>query len=134
LKFTKEQKTNSFLSASVELEGKLTVKGGIRIDGTLNGFLESESTIFLGDTAVINAQIVTKSLVSSGKIKGSIAAEDTVNINYPGSVEGEIKTCNLSIEKDVFFNAKCQLLSPQNNHLPKKKKPKFPRKAIPNRD
>ncbi len=133
MKFLKEQKTTSFLSKSVQLDGKLVVKGGIRIDGVINGTVESKSTIFCGDTAVIEGQIITKSLVSSGKIKGSVSAEDTIKINQPGSIEGEIKTCNLGVERDVFFDAKCTLVSPKNNHPPRYKKPKLPRIAIPNR-
>lgn len=133
MKLSKEHKTTSFLSESVQLDGNLEVRGGIRIDGIINGTIKSESTIFCGDTAVIEGRISTKSLVSSGKIKGFVSAEDTIRINKPGSIEGEIKTCVLGIDKDVFFHAKCTLVSPKNNHPPKFKKPKLPRKAIQNR-
>ena len=134
VKLGKEFKTTSFLSESCELRGNLDVKGGIRIDGEMNGTLNCESTIYIGETAKINAEIVTKSMVSGGSIVGNITAEDTVQINSPGSVEGEIRTCNLGIEKEVYFNGRCQLLTPKNNKRPKLTKPRFPRKAIPNRD
>ncbi len=134
MKLAKDFKTTSFLSESCELKGNLHTKGGIRIDGKINGLLNCESTIYIGETAEIEADITTKSLVSGGAIVGNITAEDTVHINAPGSVEGEIRTCNLGIEKDVFFNGRCQLLSPKDNKRPQLNKPRFPRKAISNRE
>jgi len=134
VKLEKENKTTSFLSESCELKGHLHTKGGIRIDGKLSGTLNCESVVYVGETGEIEAEIATKSLVSGGKITGNITAEDTVHINSPGSIEGEIRTCNLGIEKDVFFNGKCHLLSPKDNKRPELSKPRLPRKAIPNRD
>jgi cytoskeletal protein CcmA (bactofilin family) len=133
-KLGKEHKTTSFLSESCELKGNLYVSGGIRIDGSLQGTLECESTIYVGESGKIEAEISTRSLVSGGDIKGNITAEETVQINHPGSVKGDIRTCNLGIEKDAFFNGKCQLLSPRDNPKPELKNPKAPRKAIPHRD
>lgn len=133
-KFNKEFKTTSFLSESCELKGNLQIAGGIRIDGKINGTIECQSTVFIGESAEIEAEIVTRSLVSGGSITGNIVAEDTVQINKPGSIRGEIKTSRLGIEKDVYFNGSCQLLSPRNNKKPKVRRPRLPRKPIQNRD
>lgn len=131
---SKECKTNSFLSEEVELNGSLYIKGGVRIDGKVKGILRSDSTIFVGEQAKIEADIITQSLVSSGSIEGRILAEEAVKINKPGSISGEIQTCSLGIDKEVYFNGRCQILRPENNRLPKLHPPKTPRKAIPNRD
>ncbi len=134
MKFNKEFKTTSFLSDTCELIGTLYIKGGIRIDGKIKGSLDCESTIYAGETAEIEAEISTRSLVSGGSITGNVVADDTVQINRPGSIRGNIRTCTLGIENDVFFNGSCQLLSPKNNKRPRLTKPRFPRKSIPNRD
>jgi len=133
-KFNKEFKTTSFLSDACELKGNLFTTGGIRIDGRINGSIECQSTVFVGETAEIEAEIVARSLVSGGSITGNIIAEDTVQVNKPGSVRGEIRTSRLGIEKDVYFNGKCQLLSPRNNSKPASKRPRLPRRPIQNRD
>lgn len=134
VKLSKEHKTSSFLSESCELKGDLNLKGGIRIDGQLTGTLTSDSTIYVGETGKVEAEISTKSLVSGGEIVGNITAEETVQILSPGSVKGEIKTSRLGIEKDVYFNGRCQLLVPKENQRSELSQPKSPRKAIPNRD
>ncbi len=134
MKLGKENKTTSFLSESCELKGELYTKGGIRIDGKLRGSLNCESVIYIGETGEVEAEIATRSLVSGGKITGNVTAEDAVHINSPGSIEGEIRTCNLAIDKNVYFNGKCHLLTPKENKRPELALPKIPRKAIPNRD
>ena len=131
---SKGSKTTSFLSENVEINGNLHAKGGIRVDGKVKGVLRCDSAIYVGEQAKIEADIATHSLLSSGSIRGRIVAEDTVKIYRPGSVSGEIRTCNLEIEKDVYFNGRCQILRPQNNKHPEPKSLKKPRKAIPERD
>ena len=53
-------KTTSFLAEGTELEGLLEVKGGIRIDGKVKGEIKSESVIYLGDKAVVEANITAE--------------------------------------------------------------------------
>lgn len=134
MKYSKEFKTTSFLDRSIELKGKLHIKGGIRIDGKVKGIIKSESTIYAGDTAMIEAEISTVSLVASGKIKGKVFAEDTVKIIESGSITGDIHTCNLGIDKNVYFNGKCQILNPKNNILPDVVPVHSPKIPISNRD
>ncbi len=131
---SKEFKTNSFLSESVELNGYLYTKGGVRIDGKVKGVLRSESTIFVGEKAEIEADVIAQSLVSNGSIKGRIIAEDTVKITQPGSVSGEIYTSNLGIEKEVYFHGRCQILRPENNERPKLHPPHKSKRAVSNRN
>ena len=53
----KSVKTTSFIAEGTELVGKLTIKGGIRIDGRVKGDIFSESVVFLGDSAKVDANI-----------------------------------------------------------------------------
>lgn len=130
----KEAKTTSFLSENVELTGKLNLKGGIRIDGKITGEIISHSTIFIGDTARVNAEIVGESLISSGYVKGDINTANLVQLNSPGTLEGDVRTCNMSIEEGSYFNGKCQLLVPQHNQRPKTVPPTPPRIALSARE
>jgi len=128
--FKKEAKTTSFLSENVELSGKLSLAGGIRIDGKITGEISSRSTIFIGDSARVEAKIISDSLISSGNIKGDINADSLVQLNTPGALEGDVQTCAMNIERGAYFNGKCQLLIPQHNKRPELAPPTPPRKAL----
>ena len=54
----RDVKTTSFLAEGTELDGVLTVEGGIRIDGRVKGKINSESVVYVGDQAEIEADIL----------------------------------------------------------------------------
>ena len=103
-------KTTSFLGESTYLEGTLTIKGGLRVDGQIRGQVHSESMITLGDNAVVEADITARTVISSGTIRGDIHLADYVQISLPGSIEGSIETRELILEKGVFFDGSCKII------------------------
>ena len=103
-------KTTSFLAAGTELEGKLRVKGGIRIDGKLKGSIQSDAVVYLGDTARIQANIQAEGVVSSGKVDGDLYSSSHVHLSTPGSVKGTIETRELVLDKGVFFSGTCKII------------------------
>ncbi len=103
-------KTTSFLAKGTKLVGTLTIKGGIRIDGQVNGEINSESAVFVGDSAQVNANIQAPVVISSGKITGDITSAQQVQITNPGSVKGAIETRELMVEKGVFFDGSCKII------------------------
>jgi cytoskeletal protein CcmA (bactofilin family) len=105
-------KTTSFVAEGTELIGTLTIKGGIRIDGRVKGDIRSESVVYLGDTAKVDANIDAEAVISSGKIKGDISSAKHVSISNPGSINGSIETQELVLEKGVFFDGSCKIIEP----------------------
>ena len=106
----RDHKTTSFLAEGTELEGVLQVKGGIRIDGKVKGEIQSESVIYVGDQAVIDANISAEGVISSGRITGDIKTGQQVMVSVPGSIKGAIETRELILEKGVYFDGTCTLV------------------------
>ena len=109
----RDHKTTSFLAEGTELEGVLQVKGGIRIDGKVKGEIQSESVIYVGDQAVIDANIAAEGVISSGRITGDIKTGQQVMVSVPGSIKGGIETRELILEKGVYFDGTCKLVDPR---------------------
>lgn len=103
-------KTTSFLGEGTELEGHLEVSGGIRIDGKIKGDLRSGSVVFLGKTAEVKGNIYAEAVISSGRIVGDISKAQQVHITLPGSIKGQIETCELVLEKGVSFDGSCRII------------------------
>ena len=106
-------KTTSFLGAGTELEGRLEVRGGLRIDGRLKGHIESGSVVTLGETAEVEADVHAQVVVSSGRVVGDIIAAEHVQLSLPGSLTGSIRTRELVLEKGVFFDGSCTIVEPE---------------------
>jgi len=126
-------KTTSFLSENLELTGTLRLEGGIRIDGKITGNIESQSTIYVGESAKLNGVITAKNLVSAGKIRGDITTFESIRIKTPGAVEGRVKTASVVIDSDVYFDGSCQLTQPKEIEAPELETAKEPKRAIKKR-
>ena len=111
MKDFKHSKTTSILGKSTELDGVLTLKGGLRIDGKFHGDLTSESVIFLGDTADVKANIRAEAVIASGHVEGEIVTARQVQFNLPGSFKGSVETRELILEKGVFFDGPCKMIT-----------------------
>lgn len=113
MKDFRHAKTTSFLGEGTELEGRLEVKGGLRIDGKLKGSIHSGSVVTLGDTADVQADIHARAVISSGHVEGDIVSAEHVQLSLPGSVKGSIQTRELVLEKGVFFDGSCTITEPE---------------------
>ena len=109
-KIFRDVKTTSFLAEGTELDGVLTVEGGIRIDGRVKGQIISESVVYVGEGAVIEADIRADGVVTSGRIRGNISSGQQIMLNLPGRIVGSVETRELILEKGVYFDGECRIL------------------------
>lgn len=94
---------NSLVFGTV-ITGNLKSKTDIRIDGKLEGNLESEAKVVIGKNALILGDIVCESILIEGKIEGNITANGCLHIQSTGIVFGELRTKKLIIEDGAIFD------------------------------
>lgn len=94
---------NSLVAGTV-ITGNLQSEMDIRIDGTLEGNLESAAKVIIGNKALITGDINCQSIVIQGKVEGNIWAQSYLHIQETGRVEGNITTHKLIIEDGAVFN------------------------------
>jgi len=103
---------NSFLGEGTQIEGELKFHGTLRIDGRFKGEIAATGSLFIGETAVIEADIHTTNVINSGEIRGSIYADEVIEIVEPGKVHGNIESPNIVIHPGVFFEGNCSTREP----------------------
>ena len=96
----------AFVGHEVEFSGVLTYKGNVRIDGTFEGEIETDDTLFIGEQAQVKAQIRAGSVIASGRITGDITAVQRVELKSPATIDASIATPKLSMDNGVIFNGK----------------------------
>jgi cytoskeletal protein CcmA (bactofilin family) len=94
---------NSLVFGTV-ITGNLKSKTDIRIDGKLEGNLESEAKVVVGKNALIVGNIVCQSILIEGKIEGNITAKGFLHIQSAGIVFGDLRTNKLIIEDGAVFD------------------------------
>lgn len=96
----------AFVGHEVEFSGVLTYKGNVRIDGSFDGEIETDDTLFIGEQANVKAQIRAGSVIASGRITGDITAGQRVELKSPAVIDASISTPKLSMDNGVIFNGK----------------------------
>ncbi len=115
----------TFLGSETSVEGKIEFQGTIRIDGNVKGKIFSNGgTVIVGETAVINAEIIVDVAIIMGEINGIIDARDKIEIYPPSRVVGEIQAPVISIETGVIFNGNCAMKAKTISSIKGDDKPK----------
>lgn len=97
------------LSSDVEIKGNLKFTGELTFEGKIDGEVQTEGTLNLGDTAVINGNINAQSVVVRGKVNGNITAKDKIDIKTKAELFGDIRASKLSVEEGVTFVGKAEV-------------------------
>ncbi len=97
------------LGAGVELDGKLTFKGTVRIDARLKGSIVTNDVLVVGAHARIDAEITCGTVIVDGEVNGSIRAKGGVELHRSARVRGDIETPSLTIENGAFFQGSVRM-------------------------
>jgi cytoskeletal protein CcmA (bactofilin family) len=103
--------TNSknVLNSDVELKGILKFSGELTLDGKVEGDVNSDGTLALGDNAVVKGNIDVASVVVRGKVNGNITAKEKIDIKAKAEMFGDIRAPKLVIEEGVTFVGKIEV-------------------------
>jgi cytoskeletal protein CcmA (bactofilin family) len=94
----------TFLAKGVVFRGTISLEGDVRIDGQIEGEIQSTGTLTIGEHAVITGDIKAETLITSGKIKGTIIASEKITILKSGVLIGDIRSPVISIEAGAVFH------------------------------
>src|SRR5436309_4931246 len=83
-----EDEVIAFVGHGVEFKGVITYDGTVRIDGRLEGEINTEGVLVVGEEAVITAQVTAASEVSGGKTTGDAVPSGKFSLLAPAVLKG----------------------------------------------
>ncbi|MDO9068051.1 MAG: polymer-forming cytoskeletal protein, partial [Deltaproteobacteria bacterium] len=101
---------NTLLGKGSSFNGTLKVEGGIRIDGQVEGQVETSGTLVIGKEGILKAEIKAKDAIIGGKVTGNITAANKIELQSGAHFSGDIKCRGLIIDSDVFFDGTSKML------------------------
>lgn len=99
----------AFIGKDVEFKGVITYSGTVRIDGALDGEIQTDGGLLVGPDAVLKAKITAGAVVCHGTVMGDIEATTQIVLCAPAVVEGSLTTPVLSMEEGVRFNGRLEM-------------------------
>jgi cytoskeletal protein CcmA (bactofilin family) len=104
-----EGSVQTLLGKGSRVEGKLTFEGSVQVDGQVDGEIQAQETVIIGESAVVSAQVVANTVIIKGKVNGDVTARKRVELRAPARLLGNIVTPSLTIQEGVIFEGHCTM-------------------------
>jgi len=88
---------NTIIGNSIVVDGRITGKEDLVIQGTVKGHVELEADVYVEESGVVEADIAATSVEISGQVTGNVGASDKVEITTGGQVIGNLRAPRLII-------------------------------------
>ena len=97
------------ISPDAEFKGSLKFKDSLRIDGSFEGEIDSQGTLFVGKTGLVKAEIHVGNIIVEGKIEGNVTCDDKIELRSTAKMFGDITAARLTIAEGVNIVGKCSV-------------------------
>jgi cytoskeletal protein CcmA (bactofilin family) len=110
-KIMAEQSGKDVLSSDVEIKGSIKFQKELLIDGKVEGEINSDGVLTIGENADIHGEIKTKSITVYGKVHGNITVGERCELKSKCTLQGDLKAARLVIEEGATFIGKSEVTS-----------------------
>ena len=98
---------NTIIGKGSSITGNLRINGFVRLDGDINGNLETDGNIIIGDGARIKGDVKAKSVIVGGIVVGNILAQESIKLLSNSAVLGDVISRKVQIEDKATFHGHC---------------------------
>ena len=110
---TKANETNTssinLIGAGTVIDGDVRSNGDIRIDGTVHGSVNSKAKVVIGNTGVIEGDVIGQNADVSGTVKGKTTVADLLFLKSTAKIIGDLVTGKLVVEVGATFTGTCNM-------------------------
>ena len=100
--------TNQFCEGTV-VEGEIKSSSDIRLDGTINGNINSTAKVVVGEKGRVEGELHCQNGDVSGLVKGRVVAKDMLFLKSTANIEGDVMASKLVVEAGAIFNGTCRM-------------------------
>ena len=98
----------TIIGRNTEISGNVVFRGGLYIDGKVNGNIQaeedSESLLVLNPEGVIEGEVRVPNMVINGQVDGDVHTTDKVVLNNQARIDGDVYYNLLEMEMGAAIN------------------------------
>ncbi len=100
---------STLIGQDASLDGRLTVRNSVRIDGTMRGELNSTETVTIGPNGGVEGDITAADVIIGGKVTGRVICQGKVILEETAVLTGDLRTVRLVVEEGAIFNGMSEM-------------------------
>lgn len=100
---------HSALTIETTVTGNISAATDIRIDGTLQGNLDCQGKVIIGEQGRVQGNISAINAEIMGTVCGDISVAETLVLKSSSFLEGNITVSTLIIEPNAHLNGQCSM-------------------------
>lgn len=106
---TPPDKVNTVIGKETFFKGSIKAKGLIRIDGEMDGEIETQGDVVIGEGGKVKVDLKARHVAIAGKYEGNLEAEGKLEIKKSGIVVGTVKANGLLIDDGALFSGSIEM-------------------------
>lgn len=111
-KETSNKAIDSLISQSLHIVGNVHGQGHLRIDGKIEGNIDYEGDLTIGQEAKIIGNIKANNIDLSGSVEGNIKARENLTLLPTAKLIGDVEVENFIIHEKAHFQGSCTMGQP----------------------
>ena len=92
------------------IKGDIIATGDFRLDGTLEGNIQLNGKLVVGDSGVVTGNVLCQNANIIGTVNGNLSVKELLSLHTTARVRGDILINKLSIEPGAVFSGKCRMI------------------------
>ena len=97
------------LAAGTVITGDIKSDGDFRVDGTIDGTIETKGRIVVGQSGVIKGTMICTNAEVEGTLSGNLQINDLLSLKSTAKITGDVVVGKLAIEPGATFDATCTM-------------------------
>ena len=97
------------ISQGTKIIGEIISQGGFRIDGEIEGNINTPNKMVIGKTGIVKGSLICEDADIEGHVEGKIQVTNLLSIKSTARIEGEVTVGKLAVEPGAAFNASCDM-------------------------
>src|SRR5216110_903605 len=94
----------SIIGAGMRVVGDITAEGVVKIEGTVVGTVQAARQVLVAKGGEVEGDVVSREAIIGGEVRGSIRAEERIEIQSTSVVHGDVAAKRLLVQEGGEIN------------------------------
>lgn len=99
----------TYIGQDTRIEGTIFSTGSVRVDGEVEGHIQTEGDVVVGETGRVKADVKAANLIVAGEVTGEVRASGRLELLATGRLYGDAYMQTLIVEQGALLQGSSRM-------------------------